>query len=349
MKYLYKYAKFPDNSSDLLSITNSAALYIHNILSEKGIEYPTMDTFYRNNYYRKDLTAMAGILKLYSYHIIWAINMCKKPVKEITLVDYGGGLGLMSLLAKTMGIGTVIYCDIDPKFVEAAHGIATVTGNIADKYIIGDVDALVEVMKKDKIDCLVSYDVLEHIYDLDEHINILCNSSCSPRVLFMSSGANMFRPVYVRSVLHTQRNLELQNFGKRLTIIKNCGPSLSKDEIVKIGKKTRMLKSNQIQEVVDKYIRTKKIEIPRLLGANAYDPYRSNTVDPETGWWAEHLFNPFYLAHVLRKQGYKSKILPGFHGGRKRYILNVFIRIACTVLALPIAPFYTVSAIRDDS
>ena len=122
--------------------------------------------------------------------------------------------------------------------------------------------------------------------------------------------------------------------------------SLTEEQIVLLCRKTRMLVRSEIEGVTKRYLANGKVELPQKTGANAYDPFGSNTVDPETGWWAEHLLNPYYLTSQLRRYGFTTKIKPGFYGDKGAF-LNPIIKIAGAPMALPIAAFYTVSALRN--
>jgi 2-polyprenyl-3-methyl-5-hydroxy-6-metoxy-1,4-benzoquinol methylase len=344
MQNLYKYAHLPRNK-DLISKAKAAVSRLYEKLTKAGVYGPRIDEHYRKRFYELHFNSLSGKLKNSAYHVLWAVAQSQKNPSDMSLIDHGGGLGFISLLAKELGVGRVIYNDIDAKFVETAREIARVASVPADQYITGDVDTLIETLGGDAIDTLVSYDVLEHVYNLDDLFTMLCNAPCCPRVLFMSSGANMFSPHYIYNVMRIQRGRELLNSCSRINIIRNYAPHLREEDLVLLCRKTRMLIRNQIEAVTNLYLETRKVELPKTTGANAYDPFGSNTVDPETGWWAEHLLNPFYLSSQLRKYGYTVNIKSGFYGNRGTF-LNPIIRIA-GVAALPIAPFYTVNAVRE--
>jgi len=347
MQFIYKCAFLPNNK-DLVVATNAAATRVHEKLHSMDVNEPKMDEYYRKRYFEVRLTqGSVSKLRNCSYHIMWAVANSNKPLDQISLIDHGGGLGLLSLLAKELGVGRVIYNDIDPKFLEAAQSIARLMGCEADDYLLGDIDRLIEQLGSNTIDAMVSYDVLEHIYDLDDFFAELCSSSCCPRVLFMSSGANMFSPFFLRSVIPIQRGRELLYSSKRIAIIEACAPHLREELIVMLCRKTRMLVRSEVEDVVKGYLQNEKVELPKKTGANTHDPYGTNTVDPETGWWAEHLVNPYYLARQLRKYGYTATIKPGYRGGRGS-ILNPAIKVLRGALALPLSGYYTVSAVKDD-
>ena len=153
----------------------------------------------------------------------------------------------------------------------------------------------------------------------------------------------MFSPRYVYTVLPIQKTGELSNQVKRINIINDYAPYLSEEEVAMLCRKTRLLIRKEIEAVVHHYLQVKEVKIPLKSGANAYDPYRSNTVDPDAGWWAEHLINPYHIVRVLDHYGYNAKIMAGYY---RRYgaFINPLIAAIGAPLSLPIAAYYTVYA-----
>lgn len=343
-KFFYKWAPNPLDEH-LVTATLSAAEFLFDKLIASGADGPVMDAYYRERYYAKHLNHLAGKLQCCAYHVMWALSDTHKKLEETTLIDHGCGLGLVGLVAKKMGVGRVICNDIDSKFLAAAKGIGQLVRAEADEYIQGDLGALIEALGQTKTDALVSYDVLEHIYDLDDFLNTLCTASCCPEKFFMSSGANMFSPIYVRNVLPIQRRCEAENFDKRVEIIRECSASLSEDQVKQIARKTRICIREEIEETVKHFELSRQIVLPKKTGVNAYDPYGSNTVDPNTGWWAEHLFNPLCLTQKLKDFGFSARVKGGYYGGRGSF-LNPLIRYSGGMFSLPIAQYYTVEGFR---
>ena len=342
MDFCYVHAALPTDR-DLVGAAAEAAERVHSKLTRAGIDGPAMDDYYRKRYYSNFLKAPTSKLRNAAYHVMWAVAQCGKPLEEISLLDHGSGLGIIGLVAKERGVGRVIFNDIDPRFLDAARGLGAMIGAEGDQYILGDVDELVRGLGSEPVDAAVSYDVLEHIYDLDAFFETLCAAPGRPRNLFMSSGANMFSLYFVWTVLPIQRRREAIYAARRIGIIRECAPELPDRDTLMLCKKTRMLRKDEIEAVVERYLEDKAVELPPKCGANAYDPYRSNTVDPDTGWWAEHFFNPFYLRGKLARYGYDVCIRPGYYGGKGGAINGVIRRLGGR-LGLPLANFYTVAA-----
>jgi SAM-dependent methyltransferase len=274
----------------------------------------------------------------------------------MVFVEYGGGTGLQSLLARQSGIGTVIYNDISPSQCALAQEIAHELGLEADFYACGDIDTLVHLLETQQIkaDIVTSYDVLEHVYDIDYFLgqfHTICNRGA---VMVHCSGANMFWYPYVKHSTKMQEEVEkvgLQAFGifhssflkDRISIIRKCSSGLSDAEIHLLATHTRGLFSRDIVEEVDRYLRTG--QIPTLID------HPTNTCDPSDGNWYEHSMNPYYLAEVLASAGFSVKVLPKpFYRTDKRLVsflgtlLNVLMRTSTDYMGLYFSPSYVIHA-----
>lgn len=202
-----------------------------------------------------------------------------------------------------MGIGTVIYNDIYDIFCKDAKEIAKTLGCEADYYVAGDIDDLVAFCNRRglKCDAMGSYDVLEHIYDIDAFCRKLHQLSHEGTTMIHSSGANMFVYPIVKSESKRQREVEIRGreekwghkkrdclsayLKEREKIIRACAPDLNDDEIKQMAINTRGLIRDDIIKCVGQYIESK--EFPQLI------EHPTNTCDPYTGNWMEHLVNPY--------------------------------------------------------
>ena len=280
---------------------------------------------------------------------------------DLVFLEYGGGTGFLSLLSKVLGVGTVIYSDIYNVSCKDAKEIAQTLGYQANYYIEGGIDELVEFFSSAKLvaDSIASYDVLEHIYDIDDFCTKLYGICHKGTTMMHASGANIFFYPYVKSVQkkqkeietrdreeewgHKQRDCTLAYLGERKKIIMEYSPSLSENEIAMLASNSRGLIKDDILKFVDRYIEcgesSKLIEHP------------TNTCDPHTGNWAEHLMNPYYLQEALSINGFEVTVLPGYWGNPNSFlksaianILNRAIRIFSTQISLYICPYYSIFA-----
>jgi hypothetical protein len=295
-------------------------------------------------------------------HIIRsALRDTCKSLEEIVLVDYGGGTGVLSLLAKKLGVGTVIYNDIYDVSCRDARKIADVLGCSADYYVAGGIDDLVDFCSSHRLksDAVVSYDVLEHIYDIDEFLRKLHLISREGSAMMLCSGANIFHYPSVKSEILAQIKAENEGIEEkwghkkrdtltayaqvRAQIIREYAPKLVDGEVDELATRTRGLMRDHILNRVDVYINVgdfpAKIEHP------------TNTCDPYTGNWMEHLMDPYYLMETLSAHAFDVELLPGFWGHRSHPFKNIvtnlldfFIRVFPRHLGLHFSPYYSLYA-----
>ena len=81
----------------------------------KALDYHRMPiSDYSRQYILRMLPDLEYYLDIYHRSIDQMLHHVGKSAEEITMVDYGGGHGFLSFAAKKMGIGKVIYIDINP-------------------------------------------------------------------------------------------------------------------------------------------------------------------------------------------------------------------------------------------
>ena len=109
------------------------------------------------------------ILHSYVYLLLLALDSDADRLEDVVLVDYGGGSGLQSSLARAAGVGTVIYTDIYDVACHDARVLGRAIGHEADEYLLGDqADVLAMCRKRSpEVTAVTSYDVIEHVYDVD--------------------------------------------------------------------------------------------------------------------------------------------------------------------------------------
>jgi 2-polyprenyl-3-methyl-5-hydroxy-6-metoxy-1,4-benzoquinol methylase len=340
MKFIYKNALVAGNRK-LLAEINSAAERLFNKLRNLNLNNLIMSD-YNKQYFGSKLANLTTSLQLYSYILAWTLSGINKPLKQFIFVDYGGGSGMLSLLAKELGIGTVIYNDIYDVSCNDAKTTAKALGLEADYYVCGDIDETISFLREHKLNCdaIASYDVLEHVYDIESFLDKLPGLSEGHLKIIMASGANMLNKFYTMRVMKKQREAEhcdrKTEYGHkerdtsrayltiRKEIIREHAASLSETETERLAIATRGMMKPDIIKSVDGYIKTKCL--PRPL------EHPTNTCDPYTGNWAEHLMDPYRLRNILSQKGFDARIINGYYGCRDnplyRYagrFLNLFI------------------------
>lgn len=360
-EFLYQFGRYPDRY-DVVDEVSDAASRLEQKLAVLDI-YDLGISAYNARYFGGHIES-TGARKLnltkYGYVLAWAIAHLEKSKDEMVLLDYGGGHGMLSLLAKEYGIGTVIHNDIYSVSCDDAKTIGVMLDLEADDYVPGDIDAVLKYFNANGIICdsVANYDVIEHIYDIDGFLEKLHLLSPGPMSIFLASAANERNPRINRMLMKMHREFENQDrepkAGRKPTdatraiaelrrnIIGEYAPSLSPADVDKLAVLTRGLIVRDIQDKVDEY---RKCEV--------FPPQPShptNTCDPYTGNWFEHLMNPETLASVLDSTGFNTSIKCGFYDRPKnllrrwvKLILNILIRIMGKQ-GLFFAPFFALSA-----
>jgi hypothetical protein len=354
MKFLYPYAHYPDKN--VLEPINAAAARLFPALSRLDVN--TLDiSDYSKKYLAKYVRNPRNTLQRYSYILSLATACSPVPLDHCVFVEYGGGTGIMSLLAKELKIGTVIYNDIYDVSCSDARIIGEALENQADYYVSGDLDDIITFLRKNSLSCdaIASYDVLEHIYDVELFLKTLPHLSEKGLTVAMSSGANAANPFIRKSLVKRQLNVEYKDrekewghkerdslrayFSIRKEII-SSHYQLTEREVDQLARATRGMIESDIRTCVDTYVKTHTFP-PELS-------HPTNTCDPYTGNWAEHVMDPYSLARILSECGFETAVLTGYYG---RYSQGA-LRIGTTLLDLSIsllgrygitvAPFYTV-------
>jgi len=167
---------------------------------------------FTQRYLKQYLQTLHGALQRYAWILGGALSRPRKPLANIVFIEYGGGTGFLSLLAKRLGIGTVIYNDIYDVSCRDAEKIAQALECSADYYVQGDIDDLVAFCNKHNIKCdsMGSNDVLEHIYDIDDFLSKLCLLSHEGTTMVHAT-ANMFFYPYVKQISKKQKEVETRD------------------------------------------------------------------------------------------------------------------------------------------
>jgi hypothetical protein len=315
---------------------------------------------YNQRYLEGKIAGLRGVLQLYGKLFYLSLNDKQTRFKKAVIVDYGGGSGLISLMAAEMGIGTVVYNDIYDVSCLDVQCLAQALKLPLQHVVCGNADVLASYLQKNAIsvDAIISYDVIEHIYDLESHFKTLGNLRSDCLKIVYASGANSANPYCVRSAKRIQIEAEYKDREKkwghkerdhlrayldaRKEIITSYAPELSSEEIAQLARSTRGLMRLDIERCIEEF---------RGQGETNYRiNHPTNTCDPYTGNWCEHLMDFRWLENVLKKEGFSAQILPGAYskGGpfpkrSAKWILNATIRILGR-RGLFVAPYFIVYA-----
>jgi 2-polyprenyl-3-methyl-5-hydroxy-6-metoxy-1,4-benzoquinol methylase len=292
-----------------------------------------------------------------------AIKELSKPVEFSIFVDYGGGCGILSFLAKEIGFKTVIYNDIYEVSVEDFKTIGTSIELEIDYSICGDINNLCEFLKisQIRIDILCSMDVLEHIYNIDNWFTKANEIEGNYSIIFLTS-ANSRNPFIRKKLIKIHKQAEYVGSPKtegwkerdlnkpflqvRSEIISELVPDLEIEKINFLAESTRGLMIYDIKTVVKDYLQTGN------LGYKILHP--TNTCDPFTGNWSENLINLKFLTKIVSSKGFDVRISNSFYSYSRSKIANFFKLIFNFLMftlgekLLIISPSYTLIARKKD-
>ena len=347
----YKFAPYPKDQYIDSTIQSAVTRLLEKL---KNIDLEKLHVSdYIKSYFNRYLSKLPHSLLIPSYLFYWVLDGCDLPINEIVLVDYGGGTGLLSLLAKEAGVGTVIYDDIFDESCKNAYIIGKSLGIEADHYVNADIDGLITYIKKQSLFCnaVVSYDVLEHIYDIEGFLKKIKYLSEGDLQIALASGANKYNPMINYTIRKFHKLVEFQDrqptlksrdsyrsyLSVRREIIKKNVPQLSNAEVEELAKRTRGLCELDIVSKVSQYIQTGVK--PEIL------EHSTNTCDPYTGNWAEHLMDINRLVKILQQESFSIRLLYGYYGNNKivKAIIGMILNFGIRILGkcgLMLAPYF---------
>lgn len=364
MSLLYSHARFPDNP-ELVQKIATATTRLHEKLAT--LDPDRLDiSKYNLKYLRQYQLKLRTNLQKFGYILAWGLAENGKPLRHTVLLEYGGGTGMLSLLAKECHIGTVIYHDIYDVSCVDAETIGQATGNSADHYVCGGIDEVKDFLKRRSMSCdvMVSSDVIEHIYNTEEFFLKLPSLSSERLSIAMSSHANPHNPVVSRLLTKKQVQVEYEDreyfpghkkrdslrsyLTMRRDIVRQCSNgSLSNDEVEKLARMTRGMIDADIRSAVFTYLDSKKMPTP--------PSHTTNTCDPSTGNWADRLVDPHELMSGLAKAGLNVKVLAGRYGKPNGFVKQMLARLLDLLItvvdnqSLKLAPFFLIHGSGDMS
>ena len=288
---------------------------------------------------QEDIT---GCLKKYMHLLAWVLYP-EVQIRDMTLVDYGGGSGLMACLAKEAGIPRVIYNDIYNPWCGEAELIARALGCEADAYVCGDMESVSSFLRSRPVTdvALVSINVIEHIYNLNEFLSGCARLSSGKVVLALSTSANPMNPVVRRRHHRQHLQWEFQDRPKpagdgerdswrayytlRREIIQGIDPALTAAELDSLASATRGLVKDEIEKCVVEFRKTCRIAV--------FPEHPTNTCDPFTGNWEERLLDIPDVCRQLASLGFDVLVTGGYYSGRaKNPVVKLIKNTAAVVL-----------------
>ena len=113
MNFIHKYARLPQDKKLLESI-ELAANNLFSKLDALNVEALQISN-YNERYLKSKLDNLVSNLQISSYILAWSLAKIDKPLNRSVFLDYGGGTGFLSLLARevqpkfgNLGVGSVL-------------------------------------------------------------------------------------------------------------------------------------------------------------------------------------------------------------------------------------------------
>ncbi len=295
---------------------------------------------YNKRYIRNLKPALAYFMRIYEDCLRRGTQGVNLPLSDLTLIDYGGGSGFLSMAAKRVGIGRVIYIDLNPLSAQTIQVLKEEAGIGPDIILQGDSKFLADWCAKHRISpqLLVATDLIEHVYDLDAFFKDLHQINGSMPLIF-TTASSPFNP-YVKRRLHKlmdgceRGTLESPNYHTlRHRFISGRYPALTPEEVETWARNTRGMTYDDIQEAIE----SNRMPTP---------PGPHNTCDPANGNWTERILPISSYKKLLAPHDLKLSVAKGFYNtyrsSRAMSLLceglNLLIRHSGP-LGLLIAPF----------
>lgn len=343
------------------SIRKTAGALLHAIssvnLAEAGI------SAYNQRYIGQYTADAKTSMQTFSFLLSKAFSERDLIRKPFVFVDFGGGSGILSFLAKALGIEKVIYVDIYDVSCRDSGLLGERLGLKPDAILCGGMPELLEYLHNtgSEVNAFCSIDVIEHIYNIRDFFKQLGQLPGNDLKILFTSGANDRNPRVRRRLMKAQEKAEYTDrtagwghkerdtvhsfLDIRRALIRSIEPQLSVDEIERLARLTRGLNSDDIEASVREYLEK---------GDIAYRPsHPTNTCDPYTGNWSERLMNQSELKDWLREEKFQAEVQSGYYGESgsgwrlvAKILANRLISISGS-LGLFLAPYFILEAWKE--
>lgn len=362
VKFIYHNTRLPEDRALQQQLEQAASVLEKKMRQLKVDQLPISD--YARRYYAYDLTRLQYMLQSYTHLLCWSVFHRQLPLQECHVLDHGGGIGMLSMLASLAGAKTVIYQDLNQEVCEDAKVISQALGIEIHHFLAGDTaDFIRQLQEKQlQVDLFASRNVVEHIYNLDDFFAQLKQLPAARLVLFLSTSANQHNPLVLRQHRRFQRVAEYQGartewggklldperavFRIRRKWLMENYPALQTGELEKLTALTRGFRVDDMKRMTDQYLAT------GIYPQGLSDP--TNTCDPYTGNWAEHLVPLSAYRRYCEKNGFEFHYYNGFYNTNyaKTY-LNLITPVLNTGIRLlgrkgnMLAPYISICAVRS--
>lgn len=274
---------------------------------------------YNKQYISTLIPVLDYYMKIYSACLLRGLKLAKVPAEEIVFVDYGGGSGFLSMLAKEIGIKKVIYVDLNPLSVKTITLLKEKMKTGPDIIIEGNSDRLAAWCEEEKVkpQLLVATDLIEHVYDLRPFFTDLVSTSPDLVMLF-TTASTPYNPIVKRRLHQMMRfceqgDMPLGNYRTLRYRFIEKHRTTSPEELSHLADQSRGMTYDDILYHLEKQLH---FPIPT-------DKY--NTCDPVTGNWVERILPIRAYKELLRPHDYTVRVEKGFYNTQRDNRLYAFI------------------------
>jgi 2-polyprenyl-3-methyl-5-hydroxy-6-metoxy-1,4-benzoquinol methylase len=280
----------------------AAALHGLNVdYSSSEMVDPQVGPEYWSEWFLRKADNYLSYLQVYAYILAQVVPPGRDP-NSLRLLDYGGGWGLISMLAAEAGFGSVTYLDIHPGVCTVTRIVSEILGLRLDEIIIGSERSLLTL--KSAFDAVVSSDVLEHIYSpsaLFQSLQWCCSKGA---LVFLHTGANP-KNLYQRWTLtRLHRSHERRILADRRQVLTEEFPQLRPFDLERLAAATRGRNRDDVIEAGKTFLNDGSLPSP---------DHPSNTCEL-SGYWLERMMNPYELSKELAGRGFSTAVLQSFWG-----------------------------------
>lgn len=341
MKFIYKYAILPKDDVLSAKLDNAAnnlykKLYGLNVQDLKVSDYT-------KRYLEDHKKKLIYSLQVYTYMLFWSVKLSNKSLSDLSILENGGGTGILCLLAKEVGVKNIIYNDVYDVACNDFKELSKYFDLEPDHIILGEIEEIAIYLNQNQINCdvIASRNVIEHIYDLNNYFHKASTIQNKDLILFLATTANeknILTDIYTKRIHNRseyqdrerkwgfkQRDSYNAYCDIRKSIISESYKNLTSKEVDLLAKLTRGLIKEDIILAVNEYVKNGKRPDPIK--------HPTNTCDPMTGNWAEHLVSLTDYKKLIEKNDFSLNIICGFYNTHyKLKILNIITSIANMVI-----------------
>ena len=288
-------------------------------------------------WFAKKMPNVLSYLQVYSYIIGQALPAV--PLRDVRMLDYGGGWGLLGLLAKEAGVGSVTYLDVNEGTARAVQVVSRVLDLPLGEVICGDESTLLG--RADRFNSVVSSDVLEHVYDPDRVFAAIAGV-CEPgATVFHQTGANPKSLHQLTTLRKLHEAVEPDLHAKRREVIVAAG--IPGPGAGALARAARGLDRADLDAAIERFKADGSLPMP---------DHPTNTC-ALNGYWYERLMEPRSVAAKMSAAGFRADVAccfwgPGRSGTPTKLVktaLNAISR-ASRRLGLRATYYYGVTGVR---